>query len=144
VLKVQKAATEEIRSRSGLHIDLLPEAEEDQVNARMVEYQGPEGREAELRMRELRTGGLVLGKRERQREKAGGKELERLVRVSTLEQVDPFLNRTAGRAETSSLEGVVKVVKKRGVENGLENGAGNGTGRAVAVGLIDGYSSESD
>jgi coiled-coil domain-containing protein 130 len=142
----KKAATEEIRTRSGLHIDLLPETEEDGLKASMVEYDGPGGRENELRMRELKMGGLVLGKRDRRHKdsKQGRNELERIVRVNTREQVDPFLRRT-GRAEpASSLGGVVKVVKKKGIENGHGNGLGNGNGHTMTVGLVDGYSSESD
>ena len=150
VLKAKKVATEEIRTRSGLHIELLPETEEDGVKARLVEFEGKQAKENELRLREVRMGGLVLGKRK------GGErrgELERRVRLGTREQVDPFLNK-GGKMETASLEGlqgVVKVVKKRGIENGndiaAENGhvtAKNGIGNTATVGLIDGYSSESD
>ena len=113
----------------------------------MVEYEGPQGRENALRMRELKMGGLVLGKRDRRKEKERGNELERIVRVNTREQVDPFLRR-AGTKETYALDGVVKVVKKRGIENGHVNGngggTGNGNGHSMVVGLVDGYSSESD
>lgn len=139
-------ATEEIRTRSGLHIELLPETEEDGVKAKLVEFEGRQARENELRLREVRMGGMVLGKRK------GGErrgELERRVRLGTREQVDPFLNK-GGKMETASLEGVVKVVKKRVIENGngMANGNGNvtanGIGNTATVGLIDGYSSESD
>ena len=150
VLKAKKVATEEIRTRSGLHIELLPETEEDSVKAKLVEFEGKQARENELRLREVRMGGLVLGKRK------GGErrgELERRVRLGTREQVDPFLNKGA-KLETASLEGlqgVVKVVKKRGIENGngiaIGNGhvtAKNGIRNTVTVGIIDGYTSESD
>jgi hypothetical protein len=139
-------ATEDIRTRSGLHIELLPEAEEDGVRAKLVEFEGRQGRENELRLREVRMGGMVLGKRKGGKERG---ELERRVRLGTREQVDPFLNK-GGKMETASLEGVVKVVKKRGIENGngRTNGGGHvttdGNGNTATVGLIDGYSSESD
>lgn len=134
VLKAKKQLTEDIRTQNGLHIDLLPEAEEDTVKAKMIEYDGREGREAALRRRELKTGSLVLGKRDRNGE-SKQKDLERVVKINTRERVDPFLNET-GKVEAPSLKGAVRVVKKSLVtENGNENGISN---------LVDGYSSDSD
>lgn len=134
VLKAKKQLTEDIRTRNGLHIDLLPEAEEDTIKAKMIEYDGREGREAALRRRELKTGSLVLGKRDRNGE-SKQKDLERVVRINTRERVDPFLNET-GKVEAPSLKGAVRVVKKSLVsDNGSENGISN---------LVDGYSSDSD
>jgi len=134
VLKAKKQLTEDIRTRNGLHIELLPEAEEDTVKAKMIEYDGREGREAALRRRELKTGSLVLGKRDRNGE-SKLKDLERVVKLNTRERADPFLNET-GKAEPSPLKGAVKVVKKSSVtENGKEVGLSN---------LVDGYSSDSE
>ena len=134
VLKAKKQATEEIRTRNGLHIELLPEAEEDTIKAQMIEYEGREGREAALRRRELKTGPLVLGKRHRNGD-SKRMDLERVAKINTRERVDPFLNDT-GKVEAPSLRGTVKVIKKRVV---TEHGSGNGIGN-----LVDGYSSGSE
>lgn len=131
VLKRKSMLTDEIRNRNGLHIDLLPERDEDTIRAKMVEYDGKGGREASLRRRELRSGSMVLGKRGRNGESKIN-ELERVVKLSTRERADPFLHGSG--IKTPTLENGVKVVKKGDVENG------NST---VGV-LVDGYSSESD
>ena len=133
VLKAKKQLTEDIRTRNGLHIELLPEAEEDTIKAKMIEYEGREGREAALRRRELKTGSL-LGKRDRN-EESKRNDLERVVKINTREQVDPFLN-DAAKFESPSLKGAVKVVKKT---SATENGDGHGIAN-----LIDGYSSDSE
>ena len=135
VIKAKKQLTEDIRTRNGLHIELLPEAEEDIVQAKMIEYDGREGREAALRRRELKTGALVLGKRDRNAE-SKRKDLERVVKLNTREREDPFLNEKNGKVEPSPLKGVIKLVKKSAVtENRNENGI---------TGLVDGYSSDSE
>jgi coiled-coil domain-containing protein 130 len=131
VLKRKSMLTEEIRSRNGLHIDLLPEAEEDTLRAKAVEYEGKSGREASLRRREVKSGAMVLGRRGRNgRSKVN--ELERAVKLSTRERADPFLHGAGVRLPTLDTE--FKVVKRGSVENG------NST---VGV-LVDGYSSDSD
>ena len=132
LLKAKSTLTEDIRKRNGLHIELLPEAEVDAVQAKKIEYEGPEGREAALRRRELKTGSLVLGKRNRNGEPKQ-KELERVVKINTRERTDPFLNGFVV-SEHSTLNDGVKLVKKRD---------GNRDGSNI-VGLIDGYSSESE
>lgn len=134
VRKATSALTEQIRNRSGLHIELLPEAEEDGLRARMIEYDGGLGREAALRRRELKTGALVLGKRGRNEENKVA-ELERVVKINTRERTDPFLRDTMLKAEPQLLKGAVKVIKK---------GAVSQNGHASSIGLIDGYSSDSD
>jgi hypothetical protein len=134
VLKAKAKATEEIRSRSGLHIDLLPETEDDTVRAKLIEYDGQSAREAELRRRELKTGALVLGKRARDGQDKR-KELERVVRINTRERTDPFLHGDAVRNGQTQLKGVVKVVKKQQTEQ---------NGHAPVVGFAEGYSSESE
>ena len=135
VIKAKKQLTEDIRTRNGLHIELLPEAEEDTIKAKMIEYDGREGREAALRRRELKTGSLLLGKRDRNGQNKR-KDLERVVKLNTLEQADPFLNEKTEKIEPPPLKGAVKVVKKRVV---TENDNGNGIS-----GLVDGYSSDSE
>jgi len=135
VIKAKKQLTEDIRARNGLHIELLPETEEDTVTAKMIEYDGREGREAALRRRELKTGSLVLGKRDRSGE-SKRKDLERVVKLNTRERVDPFLNDKTGKFEPPPLKGAVKVVKKSAV---IENGNGNGFNN-----LVEGYSSDSE
>jgi len=135
IIKAKKQLTEDIRTRNGLHIELLPEAEEDIVQAKMIEYDGREGREAALRRRELKSGALVFGKRDRN----GGskqKDLERVVKLNTRERADPFLNEKTGKIEPPPLKGAVKVVKKSAV---IEDGNGNGIS-----GLVGGYSSDSE
>jgi coiled-coil domain-containing protein 130 len=134
VLKAKAKLTEDIRNRSGLHIDLLPEAEEDTVKAQMVEYDGPEGREAALRRRELKNGSLVLGKRDRTGD-TKKEELGRIIKINTRERVDPFLRGQSGKLDSSVLKAGVKVVKKR---DEPENG-----NRELA-GLVDGYTSDSE
>jgi len=134
VRKATSALTEQIRNRSGLHIELLPEAEEDGLRAKMIEYDGGLGREAALRRRELKTGALVLGKRGRNEENKVA-ELERVVKINTRERTDPFLRDTMLKAEPQLLKGAVKVIKK---------GAVSQNGHASSIGLIDGYSSDSD
>jgi coiled-coil domain-containing protein 130 len=133
-LKAKAKLTEDIRNRSGLHIDLLPEAEEDTVKAQMVDYDGPEGREAALRRRELKTGSLVLGKRDRNGD-TKREELGRIVKINTREQADPFLQGRSTKINSSLLKVGVKVVKKR---DESENGIGE------MVGLVDGYTSDSE
>ena len=130
VLKRKSMLTEEIRTRNGLHIDLLPEADEDTIRAKMVQYDGKSGREASLRWRELKSGSIIQGKRGRNTESKGN-ELERVVKLSARERADPFLHGTGVKPPT--LENGVKVLKKRNVENGNSAGV-----------LVDGYSSESD
>jgi coiled-coil domain-containing protein 130 len=132
VIKAKSLATEAIRDRSGLHIELLPESKDDEVKAMMIEYDGREGREAVLRRREAKTGALISGKRDRNGE-SKKQELERIVKINTRERVDPFLNQN-GKSGTASLSGVVKVVKKRNAEDGNK----------IVNALVDGYSSESD
>lgn len=133
VLKAKSMLTEDIRNRNGLHIDLLPEAEEDTIRANLIDYDGREGREAALRRRELRTGSLVLGKRDRNGD-SKQKELERIVKINARERADPFLHGISGKRDALSLKDGVKVVKRR---DGSANGNGN------VVGLVDGYSSDS-
>lgn len=133
VIKAKSLATEAIRDRSGLHIELLPESQDDEINARMIEYEGREGREAELRRREVKTGAILLGKRGRNSD-SKKQELERIVKLNTREQVDPFLTQH-GRSGPPPLLGTVKVVKKR---NPCEDSS-----RTVTA-LVDGYSSESE
>lgn len=133
VLTAKSMLAEDIRNRNGLHITLLPEAEEDTVKAKMIEYDGQEGREAALRRRELKTGSFVLGKRDRNGD-TKQKELERIVKINTREREDPFLH-GLGKSESSTLKDVVKLVKKR---DGQEHGNG------IIAGLVDGYSSDSE
>jgi coiled-coil domain-containing protein 130 len=134
VLKAKSLLTEQIRDRSGLHIELLPESEEDSFKAKMIEYDRGESREAELRRRELKTGSLVLGKRSRNGE-TKKTELERVVKLNAREQADPFLRGNSVKAEPALLKGAVKVVKK---EIAPQNG------HTVLAGLVDGYSSGSE
>lgn len=134
VLKAKAKLTEDIRDRSGLHIDLLPETEEDTIKAQMVDYDGPEGREAALRRRELKNGSLVLGKRNRSAD-IKKEELGRIVKINTRERADPFLHSQSWKSDTSLLKMGVKVVKKR---NEPENGNGE------LAGLVDGYTSDSE
>lgn len=133
VLKAKSMLAEDIRNRNGLHITLLPEAEEDTAKAKMIEYDGREGREADLRRRELKSGSLVLGKRDRNGD-TKQKELERVVKINTRERADPFLHGLA-KSDVSTLKDGPKLVRKRD-EN--ENVKGN------IAGLVDGYSSESE
>src|ERR1700737_1581742 len=81
VRKAKSILTEDIRNRNGLHIELLPESEEDILKAKMIEYDGQEGREAALRRRELKTGALILGKRARNGVDKKT-ELERVVKIN--------------------------------------------------------------
>lgn len=134
VLKAKKALTEQIRDRNALHIELLPEAEDDTTKARLIEYEGKGEKEASLRQREFRTGSIVLGKRDHCGD-SKRHELERMVRLNTRERSDPFLNMTPKKTEPPSLNGKVKIVKKRNVSE-----HGNG----VALGLVNGYSSGSE
>ena len=131
ILKRKSMLTEEIRTRNGLHIDLLPETDEDTIRAKMVEYDGKSGREASLRRRELKSGSMVPGKQGRTGESKAN-ELERLVKLSTRERADPFLHGTG--VKPPFLEKGVKVRKKGNLEKGNS---------AVGV-LVDGYSSDSD
>ena len=131
VLKAKSMLAEDIRNRNGLHITLLPEAEEDNVKAKMIEYDGREGREAALRRRELKTGSLVLGKRDRNGD-TKQKELERVVKINTRERADPFLH---GLETCSTLKDGAKLVKKRDGNENVNEGI---------AGLVDGYSSESE
>jgi coiled-coil domain-containing protein 130 len=131
VLKQKAKLSEEIRTRNGLHIDLLPEAEEDAIKAKMIEYTGKEGREASLRQRELKTGSLVLGKRDRTGNSKKD-ELERVVKINTRERADPFLN-DASKVEGLSLKGAAQVVKKENMRD---------DGNVVSMALVEGYSSE--
>ena len=130
VLKAKSMLAEDIRNRNGLHITLLPEAEEDTVKAKMIEYDGREGREAALRRRELKTGSLVLGKRDRNGD-TKQKELERVVKINTRERADPFLH----GLDLSTLKDGAKLVKKRDGNEDVNGGI---------AGLVDGYSSESE
>jgi coiled-coil domain-containing protein 130 len=139
VLKAKSMLTEDIRNRNGLHIELLPEAEEDGIRAKLIDYDGREGREAALRRRELKTGSLVLGKRDRNGDTTKQKELERIVKLNTRERADPFLHAVNGKSEHLLLKDGAKLVKRRDVP---VNGNGNGNG--TTVGLVDGYSSASD
>lgn len=109
VIKAKATLAEDIRTRNGLHIDLLPESEEDNILAKMVDYKGNSGREADLRRRELKTSS-ILGKRSRSADDKRSR-LERIVKLNTLERSDPFLKGNGGLRQPS-LEGVVKVVKK--------------------------------
>ena len=130
LLKQKSKLTEDIRYRNGLHIDLLPETEEDAAEAKIIDYEGPEGREAALRRRELKTGALLLGKRDRNGD-SKKKQLERVVKLNTLEHTDPFL-RGAAKVDPQSFDRGLKVVKKRDASD-VQMGA--------TVGLVDGYSS---
>jgi len=132
--KAKSILSEDIRTRNGLHIDLLPESVDDVVRAKMVEFQGKGGREAEIWKRELKTGSLVLGKRDRNGE-TKKKELERVVKLSTREQADPFLHPEASKSSNGSLGESIKLVKKKVVD---------GNGEKALVGFADGYSSESE
>jgi coiled-coil domain-containing protein 130 len=114
VLKAKSLLADEIRNRNGLHIELLPESEEDAIRAKMIEFQGRSDREDALRKRELRLG---VGKRARDAE-SKRRELERVVKLATREQTDPFLNRHNGTTEAPSLDRGIKVVKKRNIERG--------------------------
>jgi coiled-coil domain-containing protein 130 len=134
VRKAKSILAEEIRTRNGLHIDLLPESEDDAIRAKMIEFQGNGLKEAEIRKRELKTGSFVLGKRERTVE-TKKKELERVVKLSTRERADPFLHRLADSNGIDSLRNGVKVVKKKEVER---------NGPKALAGFADGYSSESE
>ena len=134
VRKAKSILAEEIRTRNGLHIDLLPEADEDAVKAKMIDFQGRGGREAEIRRRELKSGAIVLGKRYRTNG-IKAKELERAVKISTRERADPFLHPQNVKHDPPSLSNGIKVVKKPEV---MPNGEG------AMVGFADGYSSESE
>jgi coiled-coil domain-containing protein 130 len=133
VLKGKSMLAEDIRNRNSLHIALLPEAEEDTVKAKMIEYDGREGRETALRRRELKTGSLVLGKRDRNGD-TKQKELERVVKINTRERADPFLHGLAN-FDLSTLKDGAKLVKKRDENENVNGGI---------AGLVDGYSSESE
>jgi coiled-coil domain-containing protein 130 len=133
VLKAKSMLTEQIRDRNGLHIRLLPESEEDTLKARMIEYDGHQGREAALRRRELKTSALVLGKRGRNTENSKT-ELERVVKLNTREKADPFLRDNSMKTEPLSLKGAVKVVKRSAVQ----------IVPTASEGLVDGYSSVSE
>jgi len=82
VRKATSALTEQIRNRSGLHIELLPEPEEDGLKARMTEYDGGVRWETALRRRELKTGTLVLGKQGQNGENKV-EELEKVIKINT-------------------------------------------------------------
>jgi coiled-coil domain-containing protein 130 len=138
VIRAKKQLSEDIRNRNGLHIELLPEEEEDTVKAKMIEYDGREGREAALRRRELKTGSLMLGKWDHNGE-SKRHDLERVVKINTREKADPFLNEL-GIPDTPSLKGAVKVVKKGQI---TVNGNGSGNRNGVAS-LVAGYSSDSE
>jgi coiled-coil domain-containing protein 130 len=131
VLKRKSILADEIANRNGLHINLLPETEEDLVRAKLVDYKGKSGREASLRRRELKAGSLVPGKRDRNGESRMS-ELERVVKLSTRERSDPFLRGVGVKVPIP--ENGVKIVRKGVAENG--NSAGGV--------LVHGYSSESD
>jgi hypothetical protein len=122
---------DEIANRNGLHINLLPETEEDLVRAKLVDYKGKSGREASLRRRELKAGSMVLGKRDRNEEPRMS-ELERVVKLSTRERSDPFLRGVGVKVPIP--ENGIKVVRKGVAENGASAGGA----------LVHGYSSESD
>ena len=134
--KAKSILSEEIRTRNGLHIDLLPESADDTLQAKMIEFQGKAGREAEIRRRELKTGSLVLGKRARNGE-SKKQELERVVKVSTRERADPFLNLQPSKLDKSVLNNGVKVVKRN-------DGRDKVDGAKAVMGFADGYSSESE